>query len=100
MGVDEALNFLDGVHDEDVDKILASAVEPVVERRSALGELQVKNVDLLEDAFCIVQSLTATLSQGSQSVPLVADALATGVNTDTVVIIQCARQLKQLDLAT
>lgn len=88
--VDQPLDFLHGVHDEHVDEVLARAIQPVVEGGGALGELQVEDVDLLQDALRIVERLAAALGQGTQAVPLVADALAARVHAHAVVVLESA----------
>lgn len=94
MSVDESLDLLHGVHDEHVHQVLASSVQPVVEGSGALRELQVQDVDLLQDALGIVQRLATALSQGAQTVPLVADALTTRVYGDAVVVLKGAEKNK------
>lgn len=86
----QALDLFHRVHDEHVDEILASAVQPVVERSGALGELEMKDVDLLEDALGVVELLATTLRESAEAVPLVADALATRVDRGAVVVLQGA----------
>lgn len=88
MGVHEALDFLHGVDDEHVDQIFAGAIQPVVEWSRTLGELQVEDVDLFENALGIVEGLTTALGEGSQAVPLVADALATRVYRCAIVVLK------------
>lgn len=93
MSVDESLDLFDSVHNENVNQVFAGAVQPVVERSSPLGEFQVQNIDLLQDTFGVVQRLTAALGESAKTVPLVADALATGIYADAVVIVQSAEKL-------
>lgn len=55
-----------------------------------LGEFQMQNVDLLQNSFGFVKSLASALGQGSKSVPLVTDALASAVDRGAVVVLQGA----------
>lgn len=53
-----------------------------------------KNVDLLKDAFRLIQSLAAALSQTTQAIPLVTDSLAASVDRDGVVVLKGAAEMK------
>ncbi len=75
MRVNQALDLVECVHDEHVDKVLARAVQPVVEGRGSFGELQVERVDALENFLRLVHAVAAGLGERAQPVPLVADLL-------------------------
>lgn len=45
------LNLLHRVHDDHILQVLACAIEPIVERRRALREVQVQLVDLLRQSL-------------------------------------------------
>ncbi len=76
MRVNQALDLVQGVDDEHVHQVLARTVQPVVEGRCALGELQVKRVDALENFLGLVHAVAAGLGERAQPVPLIADLLA------------------------
>uniref|UniRef100_A0A182JFR8 Uncharacterized protein n=1 Tax=Anopheles atroparvus TaxID=41427 RepID=A0A182JFR8_ANOAO len=88
--LDQALDLLHRVHDEHVHEILAGSIQPVVERCRTLGELQVEQIDLLQDALGFVQSLAAALGEHTKTIPLVADALAARIHRSTIVVLQGA----------
>lgn len=90
VSINKALNFFNSVYNEDVNQIFASTVQPVVERSSTFGKLQVQDVDLLQNLFGFVECLATTLSQRAEPVPLVADALTASIHADAIVIVQCA----------
>lgn len=71
-------------------KWVKSEYIPVVEWSSALGELEVQKVDLLEHALGVVERVAAALRERAQAVPLRADALAARVHWRHVVVLQCA----------
>ena len=88
--VQQAGDLLHGVHDEHVHEVLARAVQPVVEGRGALGELQVQQVELLQHALGLVQRGAAPLRERAQPVPLRAHALAARVHRAHLVVLQRA----------
>lgn len=94
VSIDEPLDLLDSMNDENVDQIFPGAVEPIVEWSSTFRKLQVQDIDFLEYPLGVVEGLATPLSQSSQSVPLVADALAASINTDAVVVLQSATDRK------
>lgn len=94
--LDQALDLLHGVNDEHVHQILARAIQPVVERRRPLCELQMQDVDLLQDALGLVQSGATALGEGTEAVPLIADALATGIHRHAVMVLQGAVGIREI----
>lgn len=86
MSINKSLNLLNGMHNENINKIFTRSIQPIIKRSGSLCKFQMKDVDLLQNPLGIIQSLPATLSKSPQPVPLIADALATCVYTYTIVI--------------
>lgn len=57
-----------------------------------LGKLEMKHIDFFQDTLGLVQGLTSALGQSSQTVPLIANTLASGVDRRTVMILECAEK--------
>merc|ERR1719289_552138 len=60
----------------------------LLKRRGALGELEMERVYPFEDLFRLVHAVAALLSECAQTVPLVANCLAPGVDLRAIPVVK------------
>merc|ERR1719318_1389234 len=68
MGINETLNFIKGVHNEHINKVLPCSIQPVIERSCPLCKFQVKRVNSLQNLFGLIHTMSPLLCKCSKSV--------------------------------